>query len=197
MREQSEWLSRHYGSGRQAGRLAEAIAELKASGEVAVVRETRPGSGAGFCAYQVRDGRRGMGIGPVVNATEEQAWLSAALYLARFKPGVVQMTSREFGAVSTPNVLRPDGNLGVSTRRSRLEIRQLDDQYHVFRVERRYLDGDEPKDVRQEPTEQTFATLAQAAGYVGQYIADYEGAAADHFYDAVEAQRHSDRESVR
>jgi len=171
---------------------ADAISSLKASGRVVVRPSTSPGAGAGFYARRLREnGTEGELL--TVSTTEDDAWLSAAVCLAEYRPGEVQMTSREFGSVWTANVLCKDGSLGSLERRSRLEIRKSQGQYNVFVLERRYLRGEDPKDVRQRQEGGPFATLAEAAGYVGQYIGGYAEAAADDRAAAIEAQAESDR----
>lgn len=174
---------------------ADAISRLKASGRVAVRLSTSPGFGAGFYAYRLREnGSEGEFLG--TSATEDKAWLSAAIRLAEYKPGELQMTSREFGSVWTPNVLCNDGSLGMLERRTRLEIRKLQDEYAVFSINRRYLSGENPRDVYQRQEDDRFATLGQAADYVGRYIGDYAEAAADNRASAIEAQAESDAESA-
>ncbi|WP_206146782.1 hypothetical protein [Burkholderia sp. Tr-20390] len=173
----------------------DAISRLKASGGVAVRPSTSPGFGEGFDAYRLREnGSEAEILGS--GATENEAWLSAAIRLAEYKPGVLQMTSREFGSVWTTNVLCKDGSLGILERRTRLEIRKLQDEYAVFSIYRRYLRGEDPCDVRQRQEDGRFVTLGQAADYVGRYIGDYAEAAADNRASAIEAQAESDAESA-
>lgn len=74
-------------------------------------------------------------------------------------------------------------------RRLRLEIRKLHGQFEVFLVQRRYLRGEQPADVLQQQGDRPFATLADAAAYVGRYISDFNGASADDQASAMEAQR--------
>ncbi|MEX3555318.1 MAG: hypothetical protein VB131_01385 [Burkholderia gladioli] len=174
---------------------ADAISRLKASGRVAVRLSTSPGFGAGFDAYRLREnGSEGEILGS--SSTEAKAWLAAAIRLAEFKPGELQMTSREFGSVWTPNVVCKDGSLGMLERRTRLEIRKLQGEYAVFSINRRYLPGEDPCDVRQRQEDGRFVTLGQAADYVGRYIGDYAEAAADNRVSAIEAQAESDAESA-
>jgi hypothetical protein len=186
-----------HSSSREATIAANAIAAMKEAGTVVVAHATTPGFGPGYGYYAHRlhqDGSLGLSIGDVCQ-TESEAWLSVAIALAVYKPGAVQMTSREFGSTWKANVVCKDGSLGMLERRSRLEIRRVSGQYAVFSVERCYLDGEEPRDVRQLQEGQAFATLPEAAGYVEQFIAGYEGAAADDHEAAVEAQHERDRET--
>ncbi|MCA8198474.1 hypothetical protein [Burkholderia vietnamiensis] len=177
----------------EACRAARVIAALQATGKVTVRHSSSPGDDPGFYARHKRaDGSEGMLIS--FSATEADAWLSAAIKLAQYKPGELQMTSREFGTTWTANVLCKDGSLGTLQKRSRLEIRKLGDQYEAFVLTRRYLRGEDPLDVRQQQQGGPFATLADAEGYVRQYIKDYEGAAADDHIAAVEAERERVRE---
>ena len=186
--------SKHYGNGYETTLAAKAIAAIKEAGRVAVSYHSTHGCGPGFYAHWVGgDGSLGRSIG-TVSPTEAEAWLSVAIRLAEYKPGVLQMTSREFGTIWTANVLCQDGSLGSLQRRSRFEIRKLSGQYEVFLLDRNYLRGKEARDVRQDPQGDSFATLTEAAGYVGQYIADYEDAAADDREAAIEAQRERERE---
>lgn len=185
-----------YGIGYEATIAANAVVAVKEAGSVAVDYDATRWDGPGFCAHWVRkDGSRGLSL-CIVGATEEEAWLLVAIALAGYKPGVLQMTSREFGSVWTVNVLCPDGSLGSVERRSRLEIRKLGGQYEVFVVERRYMRGEDPRDVRQQPVGGPFLTVAEAAGFVDQYIGDYEGAAADDREAAIEAERERAREAL-
>ena len=186
---------RQYAIGYEATVAANAVAAIKEAGRVAVDYDATRWGGPGFCAHWVRDdGSRGLDL-CIVGATEEEAWLLVAIALAGYKPGALQMTSREFGSVGTANVLCPDGSLGFLQRRSRLEIRKLSGQYEVFVVQRRYLRGEDPRDVRQEPVGGPFLTVAEAAGFVDEYIRDYEGAEADDREAAIEAQREREREA--
>lgn len=172
----------------------QAVAAVKASGEVAVRHDSTPGSGPGFYARRVRaDGSEGLMLG--VDATEAGAWRKAAIELAVYRPGRVEMTSREFGSTWTANVVCQDGRLGMLERRNRLEIRALDGQYAVFVLTRRYLGDEPPEDIYQRQDGGQHATLADAAGYISRYIADYEGARAEDHAAAVEAQAEQQRET--
>lgn len=186
-------LCNHYGTGYEAAAAADAIAAVKETGRVAVAYDPTQWGGLGFYAYWVReDGSAGLSLCSE-GSTEAATWLSVAIHVAAYKPGVLQMTSREFGSVWTANVLCQDGSLGMLERRSRLEIRKLSGQYEVFLVERRYLRGEDPRDVHQSPQGEPFATVAEAAGFADNYIRDYEGAAADDLEAAIEAQRERER----
>lgn len=179
--------SKRYGVGHEATLAANAIATIKETGKV-TVSGCSHGLGPGFYAHWVRaDGRLGMSFG-AGSETESEAWLSAAITLAAYKPGALQMTSREFGLTRIANVQSEAGSLESLELRRRLEIRKVGGLYEVFLVERRYLRGEEPRDVKQHPEGAPFATLQEAAGYVGRYIADYEGAAAEDRESAIEAQ---------
>nr|BAO18895.1 hypothetical protein [Burkholderia sp. M701] len=185
---------KHYGNGYEGAVAANAIAAVKEAGRVAVAYDPAQWGGLGFYAYWVReDGTAGLSLCSE-GSTEAETWLSVAIHVAAYKPGVLQMTSREFGSVSTANVLCQDGSLGVLQRRSRLEIRKLSGQYEVFLVERRYLRGDDPRDVHQHPEGGPFAAVADAAAFIDQYIGDYEGAAADDREAAIDAQRDRERD---
>jgi hypothetical protein len=179
-----ETAASRYGVGHETAIAVTAVDACKAGGTVAVRYEAKGHDGPGFYINRVRfDGSRGLEMGPV-KATEEEAWLYAAVRLAYYKPGVLQMTSREFGPVYKSNV----------ELRQRLEIRKISGKYEVFRFECQYQDGKEPRDINQSPQDVVFATLAEAAGYVGDYIADYEGAAADDREAALEAHFERERE---
>ncbi len=173
---------------------AVAIDKVKKANKVDVRYVSTHGvDGPGFYAHWLRgDGSLGSDIGRVC-ATEAEAWLSVAIHLVEYRPGALQMTSREFGSTWTSNVQCLDGSLGSLERRSRFEIRWVDGQYEAYLVDRRYLGNDTPRDVRQYIQGDPFTTLAEAAGFVGQYIADFEGAVADDRDAAVEAQRERDR----
>ncbi|HIH2744977.1 TPA: hypothetical protein ACYLN4_000646 [Burkholderia lata] len=185
---------KHYGTRYEATVAATAIAAVKEAGRVAVAYDPTKWRGLGFYAYWVRDdGSAGLSLCSE-GSTEEETWLSVAIHLAVYKPGVLQMTSREFGSILTANVLCQDGRLGILEQRSRMEIRKLGRQYEVFVVERRYLRGEDPRDVHQHPAGGPFVTVAEAAGFIDQYIGDYEGAAADDREAAIEAQRERERD---
>lgn len=173
-----------------------AIAACKAAGQVVVSQGNSRGLGSGFYGSWTDEyGRPGLTIcGPC--ATEDAAWTALVIQTAKFKPGVLQMTSRDFGHFRSANILCADGTLGVLERRSRLEIRKISGQYEVFLMERRHLGKEEPYDIRQHPQGRAFKSLADAAGYVGDFISDYEGAAAEERADAIEAHRERERQSV-
>lgn len=186
------YIGRH-----DAAKVMKAIAACKATGQVEVRQCNSRGFGSGFYSNWVSryEGRTGMTIsGP--SETEEMAWLEVVVKLAKYKPGTLQMTSREFGKTGTPNVQCADGSLGFLEIRSRMEIRKIAGQYEVFLMERRYLENEEPYDIRQHPQDGVFETLADAAGYVGKFISDYEGAAAEYHDEALEACRERERNSV-
>lgn len=183
-------------SGYATTREEQAVAAVKASGRVAVRHDSTPGSGPGFYARRLRpDGSEGRSLGGV-DTTEAGAWRKAAIALAIYRPGRVEMTSREFGSTWTANVVGQDGRLGTLERRSRLEIRALDGQYAVFVLQRDYLRDEPPEDVSQRQDGGLHATLADAAGYISRYIADYEGVVAEDHAAAVEAQAEQQREAV-
>lgn len=166
----------------------QAIAELRGTCRVAVNPISTPGQGFGFYAHRVRDiGSFGLTIaGPC--ATESDAWALAAFRLARIKVGGLVLTSREFGSRWQANTLRLDGSLGVLEWRSRLEIRWLGSAYIVVSVDRRYLEGEVPRDVEQRVVATKLSTVSSAAEFVVRYIADFEGAAADDRDAALESQ---------
>lgn len=166
----------------------QAIAEWRRTCRVAVNPISTPGQGFGFYAHRVRDsGSLGLAItGPC--ATENGAWVLAAFRLARIKLGGLILTSREFGSRWQANTLRLDGSLGVLEWRSRLEIRWLGSAYIVVSVDRRYLEGEVPRDVEQRVVATELSTVSSAAEFVVRYIADFEGAAADDRDAALESQ---------
>lgn len=166
----------------------QAIAELRHTCGVAVNPISTPGQGFGFYAHRLSDsGSVGLAItGPC--ATENGAWALAAFRLARIRLGGLVLTSREFGSRWQANTLRLDGSLGVLEWRSRLEIRWLRSAYIVVSVDRRYLEGEVPRDVEQRVVSEELSTVSSAAEFVVRYIADFEGAAADDRDAALEAQ---------
>lgn len=166
----------------------QAIAEWRRTCRVAVTPMSTPGQGFGFYAHRVRDsGSLGLAIaGPC--ATENGAWVLAAFRLARIKLGGLILTSREFGSRWQANTLRLDGSLGVLEWRSRLEIRWLGSAYIVVSVDRRYFEGEVPRDVEQRVVATELSTVSSAAEFVVRYIADFEGAAADDRDAALESQ---------
>ncbi|MFY4257894.1 hypothetical protein ACOTCG_09870 [Achromobacter xylosoxidans] len=164
------------------------IAELRRTCKVAVNPMSTPGQGFGFYAHRVRNnGSVGLAITGAC-ATESGAWVLAAFRLARIKLGGLILTSREFGSRWQANTLRLDGSLGVLEWRSRLEIRWLGSAYIVVSVDRRYLEGEVPRDVEQRVVATELSTVSSAAEFVVRYIADFEGAAADDRDAALESQ---------
>lgn len=103
------------------------------------------------------------------------------------------MTSREFGSIWTANILCTNGALGSLEQRFRLEIHKTNGQYEVHLGQRRYTDGEPPRDGRRVPQGEPCSTLAEAATYVEEYIRGYEGAAADDRAAAFEAQLEQDQ----
>jgi len=174
-----------FGVGHESADAAPAVAACKALGNLVVLYEAEGRIGSGFYLYRLNfHGKPGSVIG-TANASEEDAWLTAAVRLAYHKPGMLQMTSREFGRTYVSN----------AERRTRLEIRKIAGQFEVFHVECWYAEDKEPKDILQNPQDVVFATLAEAAGYVGQYIGDFEGAAIEDREAALEAHFERERES--
>lgn len=158
--------------------MAEAIAALKEAGDITVAYLTHAPEYGFYACSLCRDGSLGHPMGDA-HETESEAWLSAAFRFAAYKPGVLQMTSREYGAASRGSAYR-------------MEIRRMHGQYHVFTVKSGCQHGEEPKDMWQSQDEGAFATLGQAADHVERCIAEFEGLNAEYLADAAAAQRERD-----
>jgi len=151
----------------------EAIVVAKSKG-ISVGYDTTPGCGEGFYSSSLAGGYR---IGPC--PSEDVAWQQVAEKMALVKPGVTVFTSREYSEVSRVNTLCSDGSLGVSSRRSRVEVRSLDNHYELFIVERLYKPGEAPRDIWQTrhahgDTPYLYASLDEAKEATDQYIGGFE-----------------------
>ena len=165
------------------------ITQAKANGAT-VTHRTSPGFGPGWYG----DVNNRLVVVPSAKATEDEVWALLLERMCLTSPGRLAMTSCEYGAVHSVNVLGKDGKLGVSERRSRLEIRRVDGAFQILHVERVYPPAQEaPYDIRQyresygnEIT--VFKDIGSAAVYVSNSINDYAQAASEFVADALEHQ---------
>jgi hypothetical protein len=170
------------------------VENLKVSGKLIVLSKTP--TGGDFSCHRLRDnGTIGLSLA-ISCATEQDAWIMAAISLCKIHPGMVIMTSREFGSVWTANVLCPDGSLGMLEKRNRFEIRKMNSGFHIFHMTKRYLPGCDPEDSSQNYFGEIFSTIGQAADYIGRYISDYERAESEYRAEALEWQREQERDCV-
>lgn len=150
------------------------IALAKSRG-ISVEYETTSGRGEGF--YSSPLGFGGYRVGPC--PSREIAFQQALEKVALIKPGVTELTSNEFSEVYKANTRMADGTLGTSTRRSRIEIRRMDDHYELFIVERLYKSGEEPRDIWQTrhgygDAAYRYTSLDEAKKEMSKYISDYK-----------------------
>lgn len=164
----------------------EAIIVAKNRG-ITVEHGSTPGAGDGY--YSSPLGCSWSYVGPC--SSEEIAWQQAVERMALVKPGVTVFTSREYGNVTTANVLCSDGSIGFSHRRSRIEVRHMGCHYELFTVDRLYMRGNDSRDIWQARhecyttrsvcsfTPCIYMTQSEAEMEVAKFIDDYEGTAAE------------------
>lgn len=125
-------------------------------------------------------------------------------------PGVVEeyvakeYQSEEFGSVWRPNVVMPDGRLGMSERRSHFVFHQnASGQFEAHLVNRSYLHQDgHIVHIRNNEGRfghrcvGAFEGIDEARQYARQFIADYKQTAAEEHIHAVKHQQREDYYSV-
>lgn len=104
---------------------------------------------------------------------EDTLWFRVCVHLVLFRPGVVVLTTREFGSIARQEVL-PNGLQVLVEHRSRLEVRQAGLGFDVYWLKRRYQIGQVDQDVMQQMVSQTLETIGSAADFAWQFIGSYE-----------------------
>jgi hypothetical protein len=120
--------------------------------------------------------------------TEREKTQAERLASGYYERGKLLETSSEYGAVYTANVMLPDGRLGATERRSRFELREVEEnKIEVVLRQRLYYRGDdiEPKELANRfvpRSEGKFGQLDEAQKHVEELIRGYEQTVAEEEY---------------